>query len=181
MSSVHIHALIVLCHYFYYHHYVLYSALGMITNLSFLPLLLTSVLCAMVVVWTWLLAYREFFRHTNSVRLSNLILTSSFSLQENWSGILKRLQWFVSSCVQVNDCMLLKHNPVVHFMLFLPLAWHTPCVIMSHRAQEEWCLVSSSTGSSNYRDSVLLPVTLLSSTACFEHSHGGAFDVRDSQ
>ena len=51
------------------YHYVLYGALGMFANLPFLPLLLTSVSCALVVVWTWLLAYREFFRHTKTVKL----------------------------------------------------------------------------------------------------------------
>ena len=48
---------------------MLYGALGMITNLPFLSLLLTSVSCAVVVLWTWLLAYREFFRHTKTVKV----------------------------------------------------------------------------------------------------------------
>lgn len=44
------------------YYYGVHGVRGILAHLPFLPLLLTSVSCSLVVVWTWLLTYREFFR-----------------------------------------------------------------------------------------------------------------------
>lgn len=40
---------------------LLHGSFGFLAGLEFLPLLLTSVSCAVGIIWSWLLCYQEFF------------------------------------------------------------------------------------------------------------------------